>query len=116
MSIMRTLGLASVLALSVASAQACDNPRQMNGFKTCANVEQAEKEGQLVIYSPDPETNQAALVAEFKTAFPKINTTFLRLQTGVSHGAQVLLNVGGVMGWKLDNAPGHAGPGAQGLR
>ncbi len=82
MSIMRTLGLASVLALSVASAQACDNPRQMNGFKTCANVEQAEKEGQLVIYSPDPETNQAALVAEFKTAFPKINTTFLRLQTG----------------------------------
>jgi iron(III) transport system substrate-binding protein len=54
----------------------------MDGFKTCANVEQAEHEGALVLYSPDPESNQAALMAAFHSAFPKIETTYLRLQTG----------------------------------
>ncbi len=63
-------------------AAACDNPRQMDGFKTCANVEEAEKEGSVVLYSPDPEANQAALMAAFHAAFPKISTSYLRLQTG----------------------------------
>ena len=71
---------AALLAPPVWTA-ACPTPRQMDGFKTCANVEQAEKEGALVIYSPDPETNQSVLTAQFDTAFPKIKTTFLRLQT-----------------------------------
>ena len=74
--------LAALAAAPSAWAAACDNPRQMDGFKTCADVAAAEKEGALVIYSPDPEPNQAALTTAFKTAFPKIETTFLRLQTG----------------------------------
>ena len=68
--------------LPVAAFAACDNPRQMDGFKTCANVEEAEKEGTLVLYSPDPEANQAALMKSFMTAFPKIKASYLRLQTG----------------------------------
>ena len=77
--------LAAALALFaplVAHAAACDTPRQMDGFKTCANVEQAEKEGSLIVYSPDPEANQAALLKAFMKAFPKIEATYLRLQTG----------------------------------
>ena len=42
----------------------------------------SEKEGAITLYSPDPEANQAALMAAFHAAFPKINTTYLRLQTG----------------------------------
>ena len=77
-----TLLGAALFAAPAALAAACEHPRQMEGFKTCANVEEAEKEGSLVIYSPDPETNQAALTAAFNKAFPKIKTTYLRLQTG----------------------------------
>ncbi len=78
-----TLSAATLLlALNARQANACDHPRQMDGFKTCANVEEAEKEGAVVLYSPDPESNQAALTAEFHKMFPKINTTYLRLQTG----------------------------------
>jgi iron(III) transport system substrate-binding protein len=54
----------------------------MTGFKTCANVEQAEREGALTIYSPDPETNQAKLHSAFMEMFPKIKVTYIRLQTG----------------------------------
>lgn len=83
---MRCVNLATVAALlapiSAWAAPACEQPRQMDGFKTCANVEAAEKEGALVMYSPDPEANQAALMAAFHAAFPKINATYLRLQTG----------------------------------
>jgi len=75
--------LLALAALACAhAAQACDNPRQMEGFKTCADVAKAEAEGALLMYSPDPETNQAALMAAFHAAFPKIQTNYLRLQTG----------------------------------
>jgi iron(III) transport system substrate-binding protein len=69
-------------ALAAGAAWACDKPRQMDGFKTCADVEAAFKEGALVLYSPDPEASQAAYLAEFRKQFPQIQTTFLRLQTG----------------------------------
>jgi iron(III) transport system substrate-binding protein len=64
------------------SAAACDNPRQMNGFRTCADVEAAMREGALVHYAPDPETAQAVYMTEFRKMFPDIRTTYLRLQTG----------------------------------
>jgi len=76
------LAAAALFATQSAYAAACPNPRQMDGFKTCANVEQAEKEGSLTLYSPDPETNQTRIAADFKAAFPKINVTYIRLQTG----------------------------------
>lgn len=74
--------LAAILPIATAWAAACDKPRQMDGFKTCANVEAAEKEGALVMYSPDPESNQTTLLNSFMAAFPKIKATYLRLQTG----------------------------------
>ena len=74
--------IAAMMPIAAVWAAACDKPRQMNGFLTCANVEQAEKEGALVMYSPDPEANQTAMLNAFMAAFPKIKATYLRLQTG----------------------------------
>ena len=73
-------------AASTAFAQAtvCEKPRQMEGFKTCADVEKAEAEGAFVLYSTDPEAGQAKLVAAFNKAFPKIKTNYFRLQAGAS--------------------------------
>ena len=80
---------ATMLSAPAALAAACDNPRQMDGFKTCANVEKAFEEGALTIYSPDPETNQAQMASAFKAAFPKITVTFLRLQTGALYANEI---------------------------
>ena len=73
--------LAAMLAVTL-PAWACEKPRQMDGFKTCANVEKAFEEGQLVHYSPDTESSQARYLADFRKTFPQIKTVFLRLQTG----------------------------------
>ncbi|MFL5255364.1 MAG: ABC transporter substrate-binding protein [Rhodopila sp.] len=67
---------------AAAGDSVCASPRQMDGFRTCADVEKAEQEGSLVLYSPDPEEGSAALMAAFHAAFPKIATNFIRLQTG----------------------------------
>ncbi len=77
----RVVALLGLLVLSGA-ASACDNPRQMDGFQTCADVAKAEQEGSFVLYSPDPEENSAKLLAAFHQVFPKIETNFIRLQTG----------------------------------
>jgi len=85
MAWIRSAAIAAAVMLvtpAAADAAACANPKQMDGFKTCANVEQAEKEGALTVYSPEPETNQAKQHAPFMQMFPKIKVTFIRLQTG----------------------------------
>jgi iron(III) transport system substrate-binding protein len=82
MKLSHLLTAAALAFLPPALARACDAPKQMDGFKTCANVEEAEKEGSLLYYSPDPEANQAALMNAFMKAFPKIKASYLRLQTG----------------------------------
>ncbi|MBS0643957.1 MAG: extracellular solute-binding protein [Acetobacteraceae bacterium] len=75
--------VAGAVARPAAAADAvCAKPRQMDGFRTCADVEKAEQEGNLVLYSPDPEELSAKLMAAFHDAFPKITTNFIRLQTG----------------------------------
>lgn len=76
--------LAIILASGSAFAAdgACSNPTQAQGFKTCADIAKAEQEGGVVIYSPDPEANTAALLDRFHALFPKIKTSFIRLQTG----------------------------------
>lgn len=60
----------------------CANPTRVLGFTTCADIAKAEQEGAVVIYSPDPEANTAELLDRFHQAFPKIATSFIRLQTG----------------------------------
>jgi iron(III) transport system substrate-binding protein len=85
--------LAAAAALLLAPAAwadgVCEHPRQMDGFKTCANVEQAEKEGQFVLYSTDPESNMAQYLGAFHKMFPKIATNYVRLQAGALY-AKVL--------------------------
>jgi len=71
------------------AAKLCDKPRQMEGFKTCADVDKAEAEGNFVLYSTDPEQGQAKLLASFNKVFPKIKTNYVRLQAGALY-AKVL--------------------------
>ena len=87
----RSLPLAALLAtlaavgLPAASARAdgiCAEPRQLQGFKTCADIAAAEREGALVLYTTDPEDGVSKLLATFEAAFPKIKTNFIRLQAG----------------------------------
>jgi iron(III) transport system substrate-binding protein len=80
------LAVAMVVGLTMvtpAVAQSgCANPKEVAGFKTCADVAKAEQEGALVLYSPDPEENSAKLMDAFHQVFPKITTNYIRLQTG----------------------------------
>jgi iron(III) transport system substrate-binding protein len=80
--IVPAVAAATLLMAGTPWATACEKPRQMDGFKTCANVEKAFEEGALVHYAPDTETAQAQYLAEFRKMFPRISTNFLRLQTG----------------------------------
>ena len=48
------------------NAKLCEKPRQMEGFKTCADVEKAEAEGAFVLYSTDPEQGQVKLVGRLQ--------------------------------------------------
>lgn len=75
--------LGGVLATGAArAASVCAQPRQMDGFKTCADVGKAEQEGGLTFYTTDPGTDTAKVLAAFHKAFPKITTNYLRLQAG----------------------------------
>jgi iron(III) transport system substrate-binding protein len=74
--------LSVALNMAARADDPCPNPRQMEGFRTCADVAQAEREGALVVYSTDPESASESVLAKFRQAFPKISTTYLRLQGG----------------------------------
>src|SRR5471032_3131122 len=76
-------------AAEAQQAKLCDKPRQMEGFKTCADVAKAEAEGAFVLYSTDPEQGQAKLVGTFNKMFPKVKTNYVRLQAGALY-AKVL--------------------------
>ena len=85
---------AALLALGVcggaqAQGKVCENPKQMTGFKTCANIEKAEAEGAITLYSTDPEKGQVALLKAFTDQFPKIKSSYVRLQAGALY-AKVL--------------------------
>ncbi len=71
-----------VALFGAAAAVACENPLQMDGFKTCADVAKAEQEGALVVYSTDPEAAAEAELAKFHAVFPTIRTNYLRIQAG----------------------------------
>ena len=60
----------------------CPNPTQLEGFKTCADVAKAEEEGEVVIYSTNPEAGEAKVLAVFNKMFPKIKTNYVPLQAG----------------------------------
>jgi iron(III) transport system substrate-binding protein len=79
------LAAAAAIALPIRRAEAagvCASPVQMDGFKTCADLAKAEQEGAFVLYTTDPEAGTAKLLASFNQSFPKIRTSFIRLQAG----------------------------------
>src|SRR5215831_848046 len=69
-------------AAPAAEGDLCPNPKQLQGFKTCADVEKAEQEGDVVIYATNPEQAELKVLARFHEMFPKITPTYLRLQAG----------------------------------
>src|ERR1051325_10873901 len=51
-------------------------------FQTAADVAKAEQEGEVVYYGHDGEAGIGVLLDSFKKDFPKIRTSYVRLQTG----------------------------------
>ena len=55
---------------------------RVHDFQTSADVARAEQEGEVVYYGHDGEQGIATLLDAFKKDFPKIKTSYVRLQTG----------------------------------
>src|SRR5262252_3938615 len=55
---------------------------KVHDFQTGADVAKAEQEGEVVYYGHDGEQGIATLLDAFKKDFPKIKTSYVRLQTG----------------------------------
>jgi len=51
-------------------------------FQTAADVAKAEQEGEVVYYGHDSEQGIVTILDAFKKDFPKIKTSYVRLQTG----------------------------------
>src|SRR3984893_2966757 len=65
-----------------AFAQPARAPSKVLDFHTYADVGKAEQEGQLVFYCHENEAGTAAIMEGFRKDFPKINTSYVRAQTG----------------------------------
>jgi iron(III) transport system substrate-binding protein len=73
------VGLAAPRVLAQAPAK---SPSKVLDFLTSADVAKAEQEGQLVFYCHENEAGTAAIMEGFSKDFPKINTSYVRAQTG----------------------------------
>ena len=65
-----------------ASAQGARRVTKVLDFQTSADVAKAEQEGEVVYYGHDGEAGLTVLLDSFKKDFPKIKTSYVRLQTG----------------------------------
>jgi iron(III) transport system substrate-binding protein len=73
----------AVLALWAPGAHAGTRaPVKVLDFQTSADVAKAEQEGEVVYYGHDSESGISTLLNAFKKDFPKIKTSYVRLQTG----------------------------------
>jgi iron(III) transport system substrate-binding protein len=65
-----------------AAQSAAKNVTKVHDFQTSADVAKAEQEGEVVYYGHDSEQGIAILLEAFRKDFPKIKTSYVRLQTG----------------------------------
>jgi iron(III) transport system substrate-binding protein len=75
------IAAAPILAARGAAAQARTATR-VHDFQTAADVAKAEQEGELIYYGHDGEAGIGTLLGAFRNDFPKIKTSYVRLQTG----------------------------------
>src|ERR1019366_5258861 len=84
-SLLALMATAALLAGGPALAETgdlCAQPQEVQGIKTCADIAKAQAEGEVVIYSTNPEATAMKMLAEFHKLFPKIQTNYTRLQAG----------------------------------
>jgi len=82
---LRTSALAAATAPWLARAPfaaAQGKSTKVLDFQTGADVAKAEQEGEVVYYGHDGEAGIGVLLDAFKKDFPKIKTSYVRLQTG----------------------------------
>ena len=80
---LKTGALAAAAApLLVRASRADAATTKVLDFSTNADVAKAEAEGEVVYYGHDSEPGIAVLLDAFKKDFPKIKTSYVRLQTG----------------------------------
>ena len=78
---MLAVGFATALGMTAAEATSCPNPRQMDGFKTCADVAKAEQEGECGILHDRPAAGETEL-RRLHASVPQDQADLLRLQAG----------------------------------
>ena len=76
------MGSVAMAAGAGSAGGLCASPQTVHGFATCADIPAAEREGAVIIYSPDVEQGTAKTLEAFHALFPKIGTNYVRLQTG----------------------------------
>src|ERR1700737_439421 len=76
---MPVLGIAAPSVLAQAPLK---SPTRVHDFMTNADVAKAEQEGQLVFYCHENESGTAGIMEGFRKDFPKINTSYVRAQSG----------------------------------
>src|SRR5215831_11000488 len=77
--------LSAVMAagpVMAAEGDLCTDPKEVQRFKTCADVAKAEAEGEVVVYATNPEAAELSVLGEFAKLFPKIKPNYTRLQAG----------------------------------
>src|SRR6202022_3628031 len=76
---MPVLGIAAPSVLAQAPLK---SPTRVHDFMTNADVAKAEQEGHLVFYCHENESGTAGIMEGFRKDFPKINTSYVRAQSG----------------------------------
>src|SRR5947207_2823401 len=73
---------AAPLAHAPFAAAQARTATKVHDFQTLAAAAKAEQEGEVVYYGHDGEAGIGVLLDAFKKDFPKIKTSYVRLQTG----------------------------------
>src|ERR1700674_5679812 len=79
---LKTAAAAAAMAPLLAGAPQASGATKVLDFQTAADIAKAEQEGEVVYYGHDSEQGIVTILDAFKKDFPKIKTSYVRLQTG----------------------------------